>query len=319
VRTDKDRRRGLEREKQLYRLIVTTNNRIYAVEYSPAKRSWRFETLWSRFGMFFGCDWNDDHIYVAGRDSPHVGGKYGEVVLRFDRNLSFVDVWYRSRQVLDTHQICLVEDNLWIANTFHNGIRIVNIHTRIEQDYFPYNNGSVPGSFDIADKNHFNTIRYDGKLVYVIANNSVVRSGLRKRRSRSRILAIDPKTTRIRKSTAVRGHAAHDLWIEDDVFKTCDSARGVICGPNSASYLKLDTWLRGVAIADRIMFFGKTCWSPREQRSLGNGEIIAVDRRSQKILARTEIEGSGGVSDMFLLNHRDLARFHKKPFLEQRL
>lgn len=296
------------------RLIVTTNNQIYLVEYSEQSRTWKLHRLWSRFAMFYGCDWDERHIYIAARDSPDFGGKHGETILRFDRSLRFVDIWYRSRQVLDVHQICTVDGSLWMTNTYHNGFRIIDIETRVETDYFPYDNGTTPGSFEMGDKNHFNTVRYDGKQVFMLANNNVVRAGLRQRKSKSRVLVVDPRALRITKDVAVRGMAGHDLWIEDGAFRTCDSARGVICGPENASYASVEPWLRGVAITDRIMFLGKSFQAAREQRAAGNGQLLALDRKTQKIVSRTEITGSGGVYDMMLLDEPDLARFGKAPF-----
>ncbi len=299
------------------RLIVTTNNRIYLVEYSARSRDWTIHGLWSRFALFYGCDWDEHHIYVAARDSPHFGGKHGETILRFDRRLRFVDVWYRSRQVLDMHQICTVDGSLWITNTYHNGFRIIDLDTRIEKDYFPYDNGTTPGSFEAGDRNHFNTVRYDGKQVFMLANNSVVREGLRTRKSKSRVLVVDPQTLRITRDVAVRGMAGHDLWIEDGALRTCDSARGVICGPENAAYATVEPWLRGVAITDRIMFMGKSAEVPRDQRATGHGQLLAIDRKTQKIVSRTDIAGSGGVYDMMLLDEPDLARFGKAPFRTQ--
>jgi hypothetical protein len=295
-------------------LIVTTNNHIYLVEYSEQNRDWKLYRLWSRFAMFYGCDWDERHIYVAARDSPDFGGKHGEAILRFDRSLRFIDIWYRSREVLDVHQICIVDGSLWMTNTYYNGFRIIDLETRVETDYFPYGNGTTPGSFERGDKNHFNTVRFDGKQVLMLANNSVVRAGLRRRKSKSRVLVVDPQTLRITKDVAVRGMAGHDVWIEDGAFRTCDSARGVICGPRNASYTSVEPWLRGVAITDRIMFMGKSFQAARDQRAAGNGQLLALDRKTQKIVSRTEIAGSGGVYDMMLLDEPDLARFGKAPF-----
>ena len=293
---------------------MTTNNHIYLVEYSEQNRDWKLYRLWSRFAMFYGCDWDERHIYVAARDSPDFGGKHGEAILRFDRSLRFIDIWYRSREVLDVHQICIVDGSLWMTNTYYNGFRIIDLETRVETDYFPYGNGTTPGSFERGDKNHFNTVRFDGKQVLMLANNSVVRAGLRRRKSKSRLLVVDPQTLRITKDVAVRGMAGHDVWIEDGAFRTCDSARGVICGPRNASYTSVEPWLRGVAITDRIMFMGKSFQAARDQRAAGNGQLLAIDRKTQKIVSRTEIAGSGGVYDMMLLDEPDLARFGKAPF-----
>lgn len=298
------------------RLFVTTNNHIFLVEYSTRKRRFSVERLWSKYSWFTGCDWDDRYIYVAARDSPHFGGKLGETIIRFDRRLRFVDVWYRSRQVLDMHQICVLDGSLWITNTYHNGFRVLNIETRVEQDYFPYDNGTTPGSFERGDRNHFNTIRTDGKQLFIIANNYVVRDGLRKRRSNSRLLVVDPQTQKITKDVAIRGQAAHDIWIEDGSFRTFDSARGVICGPDADAYWTGEPWLRGVAITDRIMFIGKSGLASSEQRAAGNGEVCAVDRRTGQIMARAEVPGAGGIFDMLLLDERDLARFHKPAFFE---
>lgn len=296
------------------RLLVTTNNQIYLVEFAEGSRSWKLHRLWSRYAMFYGCDWDAHHVYVAARDSPHFGGKYGETILRFDRSLRFVDVWYRSRQVLDTHQICVVGGALWMTNTFHNGLRIIDLESRVESDYFPYGNGTTPGSFETGDKNHFNTVRSDGAQVYLLANNNVVRAGLRSRKSKSRVLVIDPQQLEVTRDVAVRGMAGHDLWIEDGTFRTCDSARGVICGPEESCHLQVESWLRGVAITDRIMFLGKSYLAQRDQRGAGNGELLAVDRRTRQIVSRVELTGSGGVYDMMLLDEPDLARFEKTPF-----
>jgi hypothetical protein len=300
------------------RLIVTTNNQICVAEYSEQSRDWTLHRLWSRFAMFYGCDWDERYVYIAARDSPHFGGKNGETILRFDRSLRFVDVWYRSRQVLDMHQICTVAGSLWITNTYHNGVRIIDLENRIEKDYFPYHNGTTPGSFDPGDRNHFNTIRYDGKQVFMLASNNTVQPGLRKRKSKSRVLVVDPRTLRITADVAVRGMAGHDLWIEDGALRTCDSARGVICGPENAAYARVEPWLRGVAISDRIMFMGKSAQAARHQRAVGNGQILAIDRTTQTIVSRTEIAGSGGVYDMMLLDEPDLARFGKAPFCLER-
>lgn len=297
------------------RLIVTTNNQIYLVEYGERTRTWALHRLWSRYAMFYGCDWDERYLYVAARDSPHFGGKHGEAILRFDHDLRFVDVWYRSRQVLDMHQICVVNGALWITNTYHNGLRIIDLESRVEQDFFPYDNGSTPGSFVTGDKNHFNTVRTDGEHVYLLANNNVVREGLRKRKSRSRVLVVDPRALRVTRDVAVRGMAGHDLWIEDGALRTCDSARGVICGPDDACYLPVEPWLRGVAITDRIMFLGRSFLGRRDQRTAGNGELLAVDRDTRTIVSRTALPGSGGVYDMMLLDEPDLARFHKAPLV----
>ena len=296
------------------RLIVTTNNQIYLVEYSERRRDWKLHRLWSRFAMFYGCDWDERYLYVAARDSPDFGGKHGETILRFDRGLRFVDIWYRSRQVLDVHQICVVAGSLWLTNTYYNGIRIIDLETRVERDYFPYHDGTVPGSFDLGDRNHFNTVRYDGKQVFVLANNGVIRAGLRQRKSRSRVLAVDPQALRISKDVAVRGMTGHDLWIEDGALRTCDSARGVVCGPENAAYLEVEPWLRGVAISERIMFMGKSFQAARHQRHAGSGQLLAIDRKTQQIDSRTEVAGSGGIYDMMLVDEPDLARFGKAPF-----
>jgi hypothetical protein len=121
---------------------------------------------------------------------------------------------------------------------------------------------------------------------------------------------------RITKDVAIRGKAAHDIWFEDGAFRSCDSKRGVICGPDSAAYWTLEPWLRGVAITDRIMFIGRSPLAKREDRVIGSAEVFAVDRRSGRLIARTELPGSGGVFDMLLLNRRDAARFNKAAFLE---
>jgi len=302
-------------------LVITTSYHLLRVSFTEAQGFFGLRPIWSKGGLFFGCTWDERCLYVGCRNS-HVGGVLnprGESILRFDNRLAFKDVWFRSRALADVHQICRIGGDIWATNTYYNSLLILNRQTAASTSYAPLGKSTEPGSAVRGDINHYNTIRYDGRTVYVIASNINARTGAGNRR-RSELLLIDPLTRVVTKKFQLQGLAAHDIWKERHEYLSLASDRGGVCGNARRTRWQFKPWLRGLAIWDHLMFCG---WTPvnadRNTRAKRDTTaIIVVNRNTDRVIDRLDLRCAGEVNDVMILNQPDQARFNQEPFHRSR-
>ena len=185
------------------------------------------------------------------------------------------------------HQIDLVDDKLFIANTYNNSIDIykydnVLISLTKMDEIFP------DGKLLIGRKSknylHLNSVYFKKGLLYALSHNETSKSN-----KPSEIFIYDLKTKKIVKKIKTSSGNAHNILVHKKNLFHLDSMNKEI-KVNNLSFLKLDKFLRGLSVSNDFITVGGSDYAKRVNRNSAKGCIYFLSHNSE-ILEIVNIDG----------------------------
>ena len=168
------------------------------------------------------------------------------------------------RPLRDLHGIARRENTLWVVCSFDDTIGIYDLQTRKWIWWHPLPIIESAGH----DQYHFNTLAFEGDLVWVLAH----------RRGPSWLLAFPVEAALSERTVApVRkvelGHQAHNIWRQPDgELCTCSSIEGVLVGERGWQ-LETGGFPRGVASTPWGWVVGVSALKERKDRDFSEAQL----------------------------------------------
>jgi hypothetical protein len=240
------------------RFVVSTTHHLLALD-PESHTLWRIH---SGAGLYFGlAEGANGLLYVAcrntvlGSDNDQVRASEEGTILVIDHKFRVCDELRPVFPLRDVHGIACFDGRVWVTCSYDNMVAVYDLSTRDWNRWYPSPDPSHRG----RDVHHFNTIRYIGGQICLLAHNS----------GPSELLLYDYPSLRFH-SVIPLGHASHDLFMFENDIATCSSGDGWIVS-RSGRRLRTGNFPRGVATTLDGNLLGLSMCSPRDKRPLQNG------------------------------------------------
>ena len=218
------------------------------------------------FSRSFGASWSQDNLFVANRTN----------LIKFDKHLNqlnYYDIYHGN-----PHQILEINGKIYGTDTNINCINVFDIQSeKVERQFDPVKqedvkiNGSV--HYRDMDKNHINSLHYDGNFLYILLHNW----------GASEYLKTDLNFN-IMERKKIRAEWAHCVLLDNGLVSTLDtgSSHYIVREDNSCVRLKTfeRDFIRGYAANKDFHIVGATNRGEREAR------LIFINK---KTLEQTEL------------------------------
>ena len=241
--------------------------------------------------------------------------KYGSIFIaqptsiwEFDFNLNFKKIivqnlWY------GLHQITAFEKDLWIVSPRINGLQKIDFQGLHKDFFFPSTEKmtpNLPNSFKNKDRlsydediSHYNSILFHKNHLYLTAHNHG-----------SSFIEIFDQEFKKKRTINEIGTQAHNVLVDDTIWWVDSLGKKAIVSEDGQSIKigKDGDFIRGLAGTKEYFITSKFNYSKkRENRRIGNSEIIIVQRNPLKIVEKITIEGIGNINDIRITDIPDLA------------
>lgn len=228
-------------------------------------------------------------------------------IWEFDFDLKFKKViaekmWY------GMHQMTSFGGELWIVSPRLNGLQKIDFNGRHKGFFFPGSekiNQNLPESFKEKDRLtyqedacHYNSILFHKNNLYLMAHNH----------GTSFIEVFDQQLKKKRTINGI-GTQAHNILVDDVVWWVDSLGRKAIVGEDGqiATIGKDGDFIRGLAGTKDYFFTSKFNYATkRENRRIGDAELVVVQRNSMRVIDRIKIEGVGNINDLRIMDVPDL-------------
>ncbi len=265
-------------------LLVTTSKSFLAIDSETAKE----KIIHTGKGLYFGIALADDCIFVGARNSDdcfdYLGRQSSErgEILVFDYQLQLQKIIQAPFALRDIHQILWFDNKLWVTCSLDNLVAIYDRNSW--EKWYPSEDISARGE----DINHFNSLFYDGKQLYVLAHNF----------GASEIWRFNYPSLELIDKTKI-GYQGHNIWTYGDGdFFTCNSLNGSVASVQG-KHIEIGGFPRGVVATADKTYIGTSDIAERSERSEVSSKIIVFDMNWQR-LAEFRIEAQGQLLDMRL-------------------
>jgi hypothetical protein len=230
-------------------------------------------------GLYYGIAQRDGFIFVAARrrmvSSDLPAESQAGVILVFDRSLRHVQTVEAPFALRDLHAIAFDDDGvLWATCSYDDMVARWDGHEWTR--WYPL--GEPAG--EPRDVHHFNSLFFEGDLVWVLAHN----------RGPSELLAFDRRSLAFRHRVGL-GVQAHDIWREAGQLHTCSSAEGRIVAEGGFE-VATGQFPRGYVNTGRLRLIGLSELAERSERDFTAGAIRRYDEHWQ-LAGETRLEGEG--------------------------
>ena len=254
--------------------------------------------LHTGYGIYYGISWDKDNIYVAHRTGLH---DIGPDVSMMDRNYKV------TRSVpgdfSDVHQILYANDKLYATVTSYNSIGVFDGNQTVLANWTGVK----------EDKNHINSIWFDGKYFWVGYHNFVAKHGTSEY---SRVVKVNQDLTTVLDAFDL-GRDIHSVFVDGDLLYVGDSANGRLTVLNmktkKESFVDIGMWTRGIAVTDEYILVGASIFAPRRSRLLGHGQVSLLDRETLDIVDTRVFDDVGAVMEIRVVDQVDYAH-NEIPF-----
>jgi len=194
----------------------------------------------------FGVSWNEQNLFVANRTN----------LIKFDKNLNQLnhyDIYHGN-----PHQILEIDGKIYAADTCINCINVFDIDSeKVERLFDPVKQEEVkinePVHYRDMDKNHINSLHYDGEFLYVLLHNWGKRF--------SEYLKLDFKLNLV-KRRKLTAKIAHCVYLDRGVVSTLDTgvSHCIVGEDNSCIRIKsfAEDFIRGYAANKDFHIVGAT-------------------------------------------------------------
>lgn len=255
-------------------------------------RNKKYEVVEQDRALYFGITWNADNLFVA------CGFKEdSEEIAVFDKSLTYVrSVPLKAR---NTHQIIWHAGRLFATLTERNEVAIVG-PTSGELETFYHSGGSVLDGG--IGEDHVNSIWFDANTVHIVEHRQSTRFN-----RPSRVRRAD-KSGRIISERYI-GRNAHNIFVEPVGHEgrlfindsTGERLTVVDLADGSRKHVNLGGFTRGFGSFDDGYVVGVSLVAVKDQRGLGNSQIVLLDKQL-KVVDRLTLHGLGGLQDLRCLN-----------------
>ena len=194
----------------------------------------------------FGVSWNQENLFVANRTN----------LIRFDKNLNqtnHYDVYHGN-----PHQILEIDGKIYATDTSINCINVFDIESeKVERLFDPVKqeevNINTPVHYRDMDKNHINSLHYDGEFLYVLLHNWG--------KQFSEYLKLDLKLELVERKQFI-AKFAHCVYLDRGIACTLDTGTShyIVREDNSCIRLKTfaEDFIRGYAANKDLHIIGAT-------------------------------------------------------------
>ncbi len=212
----------------------------------------------------FGVSWNEQNFFVANRTN----------LIKFDKNLNQInhyDIYHGN-----PHQILEIDGKIYATDTSINCINIFDIKSeKVERLFDPVKQEEVeidkPVHYRDMDKNHINSLHYDGEFLYVLLHNWGKRF--------SEYLKLDLKLNLVKRKQ-LRAKFAHCVYLDRGIVSTLDTglSQYIVREDNSCIRLKNinKDFIRGYAANKYFHIVGVT------NRENMTSRLIFIDKTTLK-------------------------------------
>jgi hypothetical protein len=246
----------------------------------------------------YGITWNEKIIYIAAYDSKIKK----DVIKIFDKKFNYIKDLKLKHKLLSTHQIYYYNNHLYIMNTDSNFIDILNTKD---------NSWRRKKWRDTAANKHINSIWCDGKSFYVCEHNGL--------KPPSCIQKMNMNLEN-EKLYGNMGKCIHNVYIEDGIIFTCDSAHFTFARFNlkgkrmeNKQFDVFDTkeWFnRGLCRNKNKNFWmiGLSCHRKyrKDRKDTKKGGVLILNNKFD-IIEKIPINNYGQINEIRLISELDLA------------
>ncbi len=249
----------------------------------------------------WGITWNEENIYITDTSiNPKNKKQLKSSILELDINGQLIrELLFKNssgqnetdRIFLQPHQLQYHKEHLFLVDTGHNCIKVIDCKTYQWTDIIPF-----PGRLG-SDIDHINALS--------ISDNKLHISSLG---GRACIYAIDgEKYNCLRNMKFVNN--VHNIFVLDGKVCVHHSEGGTIVDENGQSPLNIGPYNRGIIITDKYILSGQSALSERERRGdqKNIGRIAIFDRGKKKKLGQIILPQAGQVLEIRCLNQKDHA------------
>lgn len=242
------------------KVLATTSRSFLRVDVA----SGRTEVLHRGAGLYYGVAAWRDRVFVAARrrmvSSDVPAEAEAGAILEFDRVLRHVGTVEAPFALRDLHDIAFDDAGvLWAACSYDD--MVARWDGRQWSLWHPL--GEPPA--EPRDVHHFNSLFFEGDLVWVLAHN----------RGPSELLGFDRHSLELRHRVGL-GAQAHDIWREGGRLHTCSSADGRIVGEGGFE-VPTGRFPRGYLRAGGFRLVGLSELAERRERDFTAGAIRRYD------------------------------------------
>lgn len=221
-------------------------------------------------GLYYGASWSDKEIYLASR--PGLNDVTGATLHVYDYE------WNHIRdqllpQILDLHQIHIVDNELWVASSGQDLFWVYDLVTgQALRQFCPV----LSKTLGVSDSHHFNSVLVRDDKIYTLAHN---------RGMGSFICVHDRQTQALLRRIDNMGFQSHNIWVSDELgLVTLNSGEAALtCEHRGRLIEKLpldNAFPRGLAVTESEIAIGI---SPHEsdpvKRLEGPSSVLLYDRQ----------------------------------------
>jgi hypothetical protein len=189
------------------------------------------------------------------------------------------------------HQIDVIDDSMWIVDTFHDRIIVVpldSIGDRWRERaalYYPVGRSGI--GRERPNHAHFNSVLGRQGDIYLVAHYEGAKTG-----RDSELFLLDSSGT-VRGREPMGGSDCHNIGFLDGERVFCRSKEGAVC-KGGQDVLRLDGYVRGLALGHDFHIVGtSTMGRDWAQRAQGDGSVVITDRAfaplATMVLPRTQV------------------------------
>lgn len=190
------------------------------------------------------------------------------------------------------HQLQYYKGDLFLVDTGHNCIKIINCDTCQYRDFIPF-----PGRFG-SDIDHINALSIsDDNKLYVSALNG-----------EACIYNIDGKDIKHLRNIRFTKNI-HNIFVLYDMVCVQHSPGGTIIGEDGSRVLNVGAYNRGIVITNQYIVVGQSTVSERDRRGDCNhiGQIMIFDKKTRVKIGQIILPQAGQVLEIRCLNQLDYA------------
>ena len=173
------------------------------------------------------------------------------------------------------HQIDYFNNQVYITDTYNNGIFIADVSGKILESYFPL--GKLENGRASSNYGHMNSIFFKEGKIYILCHNETSKT-----KRYSEILVLNEQMELIEKIDTKTSNAHNIVVFRNDMY-SCDSL-GSNLVKNGEIFVRKDYFTRGLAITDDYIVMGGSEYASRENRSKAGGKIYVLDHNGKGIV-----------------------------------
>jgi hypothetical protein len=243
----------------------------------------------------FGITWSQHELFIANNRQ----------LLVFDKQLGFLRIAPCRLQV-NTHQLAYNGNRVWVASPWTNsliGVPEDPLDEPLEFDLIKHGMRSYNAQDGVEedDKHHFNSLLWAGGRLLVAAHGGGGPSAIYEYDvAEFRLMGV-----RERVGTNIHGIAKH----EERLFWLSSWTGEVRSDTGFRLALTRGGWSRGLALTQEYFIVGISEFAARGSRHLGDSWIQVIDRERGTVVNEFQLEDTGGINDLRLLDAYDYAHW----------